>query len=393
MIQNNAQRVFFRGNLATFTVSFYADAANTVPLVPLDIALYPAYTVYDINNTSVQSGVGQQISTPGTWQAKFQVPNDAPLSNDKNRWRIEWSMVTADTRQVSFVEEFDVNDTVVTASENREQSYITLMNQDYRSILRLPVEPVDLGLDVYRGASTSSPIISNAMINGGGINVAVDGDSLIYYYDIPGSFMQPNQVFSMIWKLRYNVAEPYSFVFQSLTSVTPSVLQQVTAVRMLIDKFQKRLNTVQAYEDSAIVEYLIRGQELVNAVYPTTYFGFGNMPQSFGVFVVLFSAWYGLQAQSLLETDLGFNYSGQTVTLDYDHQGPLADIAGRWQEFIAQTLPALKLATLRKNAPVGTVAGRSYRYSDTINFSFKIASISGSTNNIISQLTNLGLLF
>ena len=58
-VKNETQRIFLRGENVTLAVSFFSDMAATIPIVPLDVAIYPAYTIYDIDNQPVQSGVGQ----------------------------------------------------------------------------------------------------------------------------------------------------------------------------------------------------------------------------------------------------------------------------------------------------------------------------------------------
>lgn len=388
-VDNNSERIFFRKSMAEFTVTFYEDSDSQTPLIPIDVTKYPSYTIYDINNTAVQTGVGQPEASPGTYKATFSIPADAPLSHDEQRWRIEWLLVTPDNRQIDFVEEFDVKDTVIEQSDHRELKFITLCGEDTRVSVRLTHEPSEVKLNVFKGMGNK--IVDNIDLNNG-ILKTVDGDSYVFYYDIPGNLMSPNSVFSVVWSIRDTVSDPNSFVYQSLTSIVPSVLNMVTSVRMLIDKFQKRLGVVQAYEDSDIVEYLVRGNELVNSIYPTTTFSLGFTPGVLNVYLVLFASWYGLNAQQLLETDLGINFSGQTVTLDYDHQGALSDVMGRWLEFINNTLPAAKMSIVRRSRPVGTVAGRGYRYSDATVFTFKIASLKGG-GDIVTQLTNLGLLF
>jgi intein/homing endonuclease len=85
--------------------------------------------------------------------------------------------------------------------------------------------------------------------------------------------------------------------------------------------------------------------------------------------------------------------SGQSVTLDYDQAGGLADVAGRWLDFLNSTLSATKMSILRRASPVGVVAGRKYRYNDLNMYTYKIASVSGATNRILGQMTTLGLLF
>jgi len=392
--QSTTQRIFLRGERVNLVVSFFADDAGTVPLVPLDIAEYPAYSIFDINGTVVQSGIGQPEGTPGRWKSEYLVPKDAPLSNDRSRWRIEWTFVSEDNQQFEMVEEFDVKDTVITSAETREISFITLAGQPYRAILRLPEVPADVQMDVFAANNFNTPIILGAMVGLGGIMSAEDGDSIVYYYDIPASVMQTNCVFAIIWKIRSTISEPQQFVYQKLSTVMPNVLAGIISVRHIIDKLGKRLGTVQSYEDSAILEYLQRGHELVNSTYPTTYYQFGQMPQIFGVFHILYSAWYGLQAQYILETDLGFNMSGQTVTLEYDHSGNLSDIAGKWQDFITTNLPPAKMSVFRATSSVGVVAGRGYRYQGYDNMVYRIATRSGNTGyGLIGQLTTMGLLW
>ena len=391
-IQNQTFRVFLRGETAKFVVHWYEDAGRTVPMVPLDSAKYPMYTIYDPNNEAIQNGVGVPEITAGRYKTEYIVPYDAPLSNDVSRWRIEWTMISVDNRQVDFVEEFDLKDTVITASETREQKFITLYGSPYRAILRLSEQPYEVGLDVFVANNLNQKVVDN-VTTAFGVKSATDGDSIVYYYDIDASVLSKGCNFAIIWKTRNTVIDPQQFVYQNLTVITPKTLSLITCLRMLIDKLQKRLGIVQAYEDSDIVEYLSRGAELVNSVYPTTFFGFQTMPGALTVHHLLFSGWYALQAQGLLATELGFSFSGQTVTLEHDQSSGLADVAGRWQEFLSTNLPAAKMALVRRNAPVGTVAGRQYRITDVNLYTFKTSSIQGGTNQIISQMTTLGLLF
>jgi len=391
-IQNSTNRIFLRGETAKFVVHFYEDAAQTIPSVPIDSSKYPSYSIYCPFNELIQSGIGIPEITLGRYRAEYIVGFDAPLSNDKSRWRIEWTMISVDNRQVDFVEEFDIKDTVITASETREQKFVTLIGNPYRTILRLPEQPYEVALDVFKANNFNQKVVDN-MTTTMGILLAPDGDSMVYYYDIDKSIINQGCNFAIIWKIRNTVAEPQEFIYQNLTVITPKVLMLVTSLRMIIDKLQKRLGTVQSYEDSDIVEYLARGAELVNAGYPTTYFSFNMMPSPLTVHHILYSAWYALQAQQLLNVELAFSFSGQTVTLDFDQSSGLADLAGRWQEFLLTTLPAAKMALVRRNSPVGTVAGRQYRITDINLFTFKVASLHGGTNQIISQMSTLGLLF
>lgn len=400
-IKNDAPRIFVRGEQAVFRVAFYEDVASSVPVVPLDISAYPAYSIYDTSGMVVQSGIGQAEAQQGQYKALWLVPADAPLGSDSARWLIEWVMVDQDQRQYNLSQEFDVKAVVISASETREQKYITLNNETTRVSFRSGKEAMDVGLSVYLSGNLSMPIVQNATTNGGGIQIAVDGDSIVYYFDIPSYTFNPTggngsgvSFYSVIWKYRYNIADPYTFVYQSLSTIPPSVLEEITSVRMLIDKFQKRLGTVQAYEDSDILEYLARGNELVNSVYPTTYYGFGFLPGNMLVFHVLYAAMYGLNAQQLLENDLAFDFSGQSVTLNMDRTSVIGEVISRWEDFIRNNLPPAKMSLVRRTQAVGVVAGRSYRYNALNNYTFKVSSYrSTGSMGLLGSLTRLGLLF
>lgn len=389
-IDNDSRRILLRGRLETFRTAFFEDAANTIPATPLDAGLYPSYTIYDIDNQVIQSGLGQPEATPGQYKVEFNVPTDAKLSQDLQRWRIDWVLVTDNNQQLNFTEEFEVLDTVITASETREQMWISLPEKEFRASVRMPMVVPEISIDVFI-ANTSSKVVDNVGLGAGGIQRAPDGDSIVYYYDIPGNRLIPNCFYQIIWNFRNNVTEPLQFIHQSLTIISPSVLNLVTAVRMLIDRLQKRLGTVQAYEDSDIVQALQRGHELVNSIYPTTTFSFGSLPPVLTVYHVLASSWYLLSAQHILEVELGINFSGQTVTLDYDHTSGISEALGKMQEFVNSTLPATKLGLIRRNTPVGTVAGRNMRYFYE-GIVYKVSSTQGASN-IIQQLTTLGILF
>lgn len=390
-IKNSTRRILLRKNLETFKVAFYADAAQTIPMIPIDASKYPAYSIYDINNQLIQSGIGSPEMTPGSYKTQWLIAPDAPLSNDIQRWRIEWTMVSVDNRQVDFVEEFDVKDVVITASETREQKFVTLMNNDYRVSLRLSHVPQEVGLTVYPFGNTQNPTVN--VTDTTGILKSMDGDSVVYYYDLPASIMGENCSHSIIWRVREQLTDPYQFVHQNLTSISPTVLNLVTSLRMLIDKFQKRLGTITAYEDSDLIEYLARGHELINATYPSSFYGFGFLPSSLTVFHVMASAVYGLSAQQLLNVELGVNFSGQSVTFDYDHASGLSDVISKWQDYINTNLPPAKMAIKRATSPVGTVAGRAYRYNSLNNYTYRVGSVRGGSGNLIGTMTHLGLLF
>lgn len=177
---------------------------------------------------------------------------------------------------------------------------------------------------------------------------------------------------------------------QIITAISINALPLITSLRMLIDRFQKRLGRVQAFEDSDLLEYISQGLRLVNLGYPTTNYPLDSMPDILMSLVLLAAGWYGLQAQSLLENDLQFNFSGQSVTLSVDRQSGLDAVAGRMMEMFNTQIGPAKLSLVRRAQGVGTVAGRAYSYRRMYNFVYKIDSVQ--SNMLLKTISAIGLL-
>lgn len=396
-VDNN--RIHARCEEARFHASFFKDAGLSQPVVPLDSSEYPAFSIFNPENVCVFKGVGSPFGGAGSYQTKYTIPQDAILSCDERRWRIEWLMVSEDNRQFNYKQEFDVIDTAVTASDHREQKFISIAGKPFRALMRLSFEPDYLQLDVSRGGFGQlicSATYDTATSKTGDIKMATDGDSKVFYMDLEGTALNlVGGEYNLLWTIRPTVTDQNQFAVDHVYTVNAYIMSLVVSLRMLIDKFQKRLGTVQAYEDSDLVEYLQRGAELLNSSYPTTQYSIFNIPGPLRVFHILSSAMYGLNAQQLLEIDLGFSFSGQSVTLDYDHASQIAGVIDRWASYISDNLPAAKMGIVRATSPVGTFAGRMYRYNSINNYTYKVATQTGAnaSTGIIGQLNHLGLLF
>src|SRR3954470_2967856 len=92
---------FARGNTVVLEVDFFDDApTNTIPSVPGNPSMYPAFAIVDPTGVQVATGVGQPGSMPGRWQTSWTVPTSATLSTQSNKWLVVWNMVTATARQL-----------------------------------------------------------------------------------------------------------------------------------------------------------------------------------------------------------------------------------------------------------------------------------------------------
>ena len=383
--------IFYRNALSTFRVGFYSDVAHTIPVVPIN-SDYPKYAIYDPNGVEILSGTGSAGVGIGVWQAQLMLDENLLLTTPEERYKIKWIIVNANNQQFESSQEFELFDQVVSEPEEREQKYITLAGQEVRLRLSLTHEPDDLGVALFQGNNDQNVIFSAPKTS---LTKVRNGNEYVFYVDLPANTTMLNTDYSIIWKIRRTPTDTQQYTYQSLRAIGPATLNLITSLRMLIDKFQKRLGTVQAYEDSDIVEYLTRGSELLNGNFPLTNYSYSTMPGQLSVFHILLSAWYALNAQQILEIDLGFDFSGQSVTLNYDHAGALSDVMGKWQEYVSTNLTAAKMQILNAQGSVGTSAGRGYRF--TQNFTYKVASLGTSgvvtPNSVIGQMNTLGLLW
>jgi len=98
----------------------------------------------------------------------------------------------------------------------------------------------------------------------------------------------------------------------------------------------------------------------------------------------------GLLNHSYIANGLVVHNSGQTVTLEYDHVGPLSDVLSRWQDMIQNWLMPAKLAAFRQSAGPGMVAVRPYRatYNQRV---FRMNQAANALQDFPATLGQLGI--
>ena len=388
----------------------------TTPAIPLDPS-YPQYTIFNPSGVAIQTGAGIQ-STPGHWTTNWLVPKDAalsyfnqapqqynnanqgqPLSTNESRYRIEWQLVTAENYQFNFTEEFDVRDVAVTQAANRELKYLTMAGDAVRLLYRTTELPYKVNLKMIIRGNDNNPLVTAFLDqslpagNQGTIQYALDGDSYVLYFDVPAQKTQSNTAYLALWQIQDTQFSVPSTEFQVITSISSGILPMLSSLRMLLDKFGKRLGRVQAFEDSDLLEYLSQGLRLVNLSYPSTTWPMSATPDDMQSLVFLAAGWYGLQAQSLLMNDLNFSFSGQSVTLSVDQKSGLDSSAAAMMDMFNKQIGPAKMAYVRRARGTGTVAGRAMDYRNMYNYSYKISSTgSGGTDQFLQILSKVGLL-
>lgn len=352
-------RVLYRGQSYNFYASFLD---GSTPLQPYN-GSYPLYAIYDINGLEVQSGTATALPQLGYYKVGFTPDPTAALSTEQQSWYIKWLFMTNSGRQLTFVERFDVVDEVTIETATTAQQIIGLHNKIIRTFVEVSVVPFDITLDIYPATNYTTPVVSGIVYNpnSGGIKRVKNTETggYVYYFNIPANTLAENTQYIAVWDITSTVADIPNTVVQKIQVVYFPVLVKISQLRMLIDKVQKQTGRLHAYEDADIIGYLTEGLKLINSIFPITGYTEVNTPDSLDFYWTIAAAWYGLNAQYLLEADTAFNFSGQTVTLDADRTGYLDTEIARLWDLLSTQLPKLKMKLVRARG-LGTVSVRPY---------------------------------
>lgn len=365
-----------RGTVAFFEQIFVDGAGH--PLTPSDPTRYPEITITDRDGTVIQTGVATSMGD-GRWRFQWFVPADAELSTAIDQWQIEWRLITTSGREVTHNSNFAIIDTVEANPSERAYTNIVYAGTSERVIIKFHRPPEELSVTLSNG---------DCHVNlTSGISSVVQGGYHVFYADTPsldvGNYL-------VIWQARDTRISPQQTFVQQIRVPDQRFWMIQPDIRMLIDKIQKKVGYVQSYSDSDIYGYLLRGIDIVNGTNPPTYWGFPQMMGYAGLttYLIAASAWWGLQAQYISEAELGFNYSGQTITLDVERASAIESAISRLKEYLDQ-LKDVKAAIIRK-VSVGTVNVRPYNYR-IYNRVYKVSSTQG-PGTILPLLTDLGLI-
>lgn len=414
-VESNAPRglTLLRGTVHTFRHSFFEDTAKLTPMSPLDSGKYPFVTVTDIFGQVVQAGLATLDGVPGNYKFDFVVPQDAALSIDDRRWLIVWDFISNKIRQVTNSVEFDVKDPDIPdefldiGDSYFSHRLLAFPCKAFRVLFPLTKRPYSISLDVVQGGggsdlSNATYLFENVIFPYDPINPqpntlqlheSTAGPYYIYYFDIPDGceYLKACMTYTMLWSVNPTILSPPQITYRTLDVIPLNLLPMISSLRELIDKYNKRRDLPQAYQDSQLYEYLKQGRNMVNSLEPPfTAFSFSNYPATFAYYLLLGSFIHGLQAQYLLENDLSFGFSGQTVTIDYDHLSAIDSALGRAMDLFREGLAKAKAAYQRSTTPVGVVAGRPISYRRAEHFVYRINTLE--SGDILGLLTKIGLL-
>jgi hypothetical protein len=290
----------------------------------------PTFTITDSAAATFLSGIGSPVSGLADWYVyQTTIPVSAPVSTPEDQWNITWT-----SGSISKVVYFDVTDPDLTDDEiySRELTKMAIAGSDYTARMIVEANVADAEANLY---DTANLIIR-------ALGVDIDDHRL------------GKQMSAEIARTHFSVGE-YTLVwetdiqsyFQRILVISPTFLPMLQKVRFLIDRILKNLDEPQSYTDADMYAALNGGLELINGWHPVTEYTLTNFPNALQPFLPIAGAWYALNSQFMLETDLSFSYSGQTVTLDYDRTGQIESEMGRLWDYLNEHLTRAKRSVLR----------------------------------------------
>jgi hypothetical protein len=163
---------------------------------------------------------------------------------------------------------------------------------------------------------------------------------------------------------------------------------------MLLDKAQKRIGLVQAYSDSDMYEYMLRGVDVVNSTNPVTFWSLHQFPSyAAGMvhYMILAAAEWGLRAQYLAEGELNsFSFSGQTVTLDVERTSVYDSMLANIRDYLRENLQPTKRNLLRRVSP-GSLAVRPYDFG-LGSLVIPVQTINAGAQQLLPLLSRIGIM-
>ncbi len=295
----------------------------------------PEFSVYTSQNQLFITGLGELIETD-TYEAIITIPVSAPSSTFDNQYNIEWKYGT-----VKKIMYFDVKDPDVSDDEvfQRELFKFALPNKNYNARIIIPERPSDIECSLYQGNRLLTEIEADDPID------HRLGTQLTC--EIESAYLKIGE-YTLIW---LTDIDDY---YQIITVPPISILPVISKIRFLVDRVIKKIEEPQVYLDSDILAAIYGGIEYINAWTPVTAWTISDIPAIIKPFIMYAGAWYLLNSQFMLESDLAVSYNDQSVSMDYDRTGPIESEISRMQEYMSEHLTNAKTNAL-KNVTLGTI--------------------------------------
>ncbi len=299
----------------------------------------PTYTVKTPAGVSFLTGTADAIYGDDKYSCKLTIPPTAPSSTAALAWTITW--VDATVQKVVY---FDVKDPDIPDDEIylRELTKFVIENRDYNFKLVIPEVAEDCSMELFGGASSITSDIDND-IEDHRLGCQIVGTIATTYLSA-GEYV-------LIYTT--DVGEYH----QSVLVCPIKFMPILTKVRFIVDRILKSIDQPQTYLESDLLASIFGGIDIVNMVAPVTDWTVISLPTIIQPFLQIAAGIYLLNSQYMLESDLAFAYSGNTVSLDYDRTGAIESQISRLQEMLNENLMKAKKTVLRDSPGILGITG------------------------------------
>lgn len=381
-----------RGEEVVFTAGFFEDSQQLVPRPPMN-ANQPTYDIVDSDNNVLASGVAAPNVTLGFYDVAYTVPDDAPLGPLGRSWRIDWNLVDVGGHSHTYSLEFAVleKSSEIAAVEKRH-GYLVFVGKNAVLLNRRASRPHEITVDVSIPGQPS--LETDRQAGALAPEEIIDGSVFAYRDTIAASKLLPDTTYAVLWEITQTPASFPVNETEVLHVLSKAWIPYLHAFDVVINKIRARATDLQAATPYEQFNALKEGLKIVNGWHPNTVqWTMDNFPHgTLGHFVVLAAQFWWLNSLYQAEGLLSFDFSGQTVSLTYDHLGWIDASMQRALDFLNNQLAIQKKAVQRRAMPTGIVAVRPMRYgSFRDHHIFKLSSASA-PNNVLDLLVGFGLI-
>lgn len=385
-----------RGQQAEFRCMFQKKDGS--PLLPLDAARFPNYSIYSPSGIQVQTGVAQSFGNPGGYRVLWQVPVDCELSNDTASWMLEVSFVDEKKKQYQLHQDFNVVEKQITSQENRDLIRLGVEAAPFRTNWRGDNVPYSIAVSCFKSDAPDDATQAPFPVAVTPTGPIIEGDSIAYTIDVPAGVLKPG-MYTFLWNVQETASSATEIEFQQLRVIPLKLLQMIPQVKFIVGRFQAAFDLPNYISDADYAEGLAHGIEYINQWHPISFYSYGDMMTTNGVtsplssFWLMASAWWVLHSQHLVEAGLAFNFSGAATSLDYDRTSPIESAIGRLREEFSQNLTPAKISYGRIKNGIGRLSVRPAQLRSFQNRLFKFESTPGLGTNsqIMTMLTTMGI--
>lgn len=383
-----------RGRQAEFRIKCLNR--DGTPMVPLDAAKYPAWGIYSPSGVLVDSGVMQQYQTPGSYRVLWNVPITAELSNDRASWLFQTTFLNSKRKQFQNTMDFNVTEKQNTSSGNTDVVELGIEGMPYRAIWRGDFEPSELSVQVFNAAHPTTINIAPVWtpVGKAGLTRVDDGDSVLYYLDIPGTKFLSHGSYTVLWVYRETASAAQQLQYTQYRVIRRGILQYLPSLRFAVERLPLDPNAPQKITDADLMEALTYGMHDLNSYHPVSSYTIDKVPQQLQSLWMMCSMRWMFQSQHITLGSQAFSFQGASTSLDFDQTGIMDAAIGRLDGWINDRMGPAKISVnrlLTSNASVGIRGFRPMGYNQRV-IRYDASNGSGNDSLVLATLTTLGLL-